>query len=243
MLSRAIAAGFLLAASCQHAVDAQDVVPQAMLGCWDDQFTGGSDSFLRLTKTGIYVSFSADYPTAGHTILSNYTTDIGEGTGVSFIAENDEDNVFCSGLFSDFDFILEPGDNNDEDILYYCQIDYDAETAEAAADEDLDIDYSDYTAGCNGYAWSRMQRSFDRDCVPEKCSKICQKNCPLPKRIFSVRKSKQCRKLRKKKLGCKCPSLLQCDCTRTRRCPSCCQGLTCNKRQKRRCDVGGCVFS
>jgi len=234
MLSRAIAAaGFLLAASCQHAVDAQDVVPQAMLGCWDDQFTGGSDSFLRLTKTGIYVSFSADYATAGHTILPQYTTDIGEGIGVSFIAQNDQgDGVFNPGKFSDFDVILEAGDNNDEDTLFYCQIDYNDETAEAAADEDLNVDYSDYTAGCNGYAWSTMQRSFDRDCVPEKCSKICQRNCPLPKRIFSNKKSKQCRKLRKKKLGCKCPSLLQCDCTRTRRCPSCCQRGTCNNSLK-----------
>ena len=243
MLSRAITAGFLLAASCRHAVEAQEgSVPQALRGCWDDQFIGNSDSFLKITATEIDVSFAADYPVSGHRVLREYTTTIDtereEDIGVSFIAENDEDNLFAPGNFSDFDFFLVSGDGNDEDILYYCQIDYAEETAEAAADVDLNVDYSDLGPdgkGCNGFPFSRMQRSFDRDCIPEKCDKICKRTCPLPKRIFNKRLSKKCRNLRKKKTACECPFLLQCDCTRTRRCPSCCQNGSCNKRQRKKC--------
>ena len=239
------AAGILLAASYQHAVEAQGgsksqggSIPQALRGCWDDQFNGNSDSFLKITAEKIDVSFAADCPVYGHTILREYTTTFDTGRpgdiAVSFIARNDQENVFAPGNYSDFDFVFRPGDDNDEDTLHYCQIDYADETAEAAADKDPNVDYSDLAPdgkGCNGSPFSVMQRSFDLDCIPDKCSKICKRLCPLVKKIRSRRASKKCRNPRKKKSSCDCPD--QCDCTRTRRaCPSCCQTDSCSNKRK-----------
>ena len=102
-------------AATAAAVDAAASLLEPFLGCWDDQFTGNSDSTLLVTETELVVSYAVGSPPLTFTILPNYTTALETGAdasfggrlGVSVIAKNDPDDQWSAGKFSDFDMMLE----------------------------------------------------------------------------------------------------------------------------------------
>ena len=165
----------LLLAAAVHADTAANLL-EPFLGCWDDQFTGNSDSTLLVTETELVVSYAVGSPPLTFTILSNYTTTLKTGAdanfggrrGVSVIAKNDPDDQWSAGKFSDFDMMLERTAEGMERLLY-CQIDYDDDSAAEASNPEAypEIDYSNADAGCNGYPFSEMRRSGGDRCKTE----------------------------------------------------------------------------
>ena len=163
----------LLAAAAVHAQEESADLLEPFLGCWDDQFTGNSDSTLLISDTELVVSYAVGSPPLTFTILPNYTTTLETGAdanfggrvGVSVIASNDPNDQWSAGKFSDFDMMLERTAEGMERLLY-CQIDYaDESAAEASKPEGPpEIDYANSEAGCNGYPWSEMRRSGGGRC-------------------------------------------------------------------------------
>lgn len=163
----------LLAAADVHAQDGSADLLEPFLGCWDDQFTGSSDSTLLISGAELVVSYAVGSPPLTFTVLPNYTTvletgkdaNFGGRVGVSVIASNDPNDQWSAGKFSDFDMMLERTTEGMERLLY-CQIDYaDESAAEASKPEGFpEIDYSNAEAGCNGYPWSEMRRSGGGRC-------------------------------------------------------------------------------
>ena len=158
-----------LMTSCQHVrgEEAHADLIQPFLGCWDDQFTGTSDSTLLVTESEFVVSGSLKF-----TMLTNYTTSLAMGsddrfsgrTGISVIAANGPDSPWAPNKFSDFDMILTTDEGMER--VYYCQIDWNDPTAEEASKPEgpEEIDYMDLEAGCNGYPFSEMRRSVGGRC-------------------------------------------------------------------------------
>ena len=66
------------------------------------------------------------------------------------VAQNDAANEWNPGLWSRFDWTTDTSGG-----LYYCQIAYDAASAEDAAAVDT-ADHADVEAGCNGFAWTAL---------------------------------------------------------------------------------------
>ena len=163
-----------LMTSCQNvrAEEAHADLIQPFLGCWDDQFTGTSDSTLLVTESEFLVSYAAGSPPLTFTMLTNYTTSLDMGsddrfsgrTGISVIAANGPDSPWAPNEFSDFDMILATDEGLER--VYYCQIDWNDPTAEEASKPEgpEEIDYMDLEAGCNGYAFSEMRRSVGGRC-------------------------------------------------------------------------------
>ena len=164
----------LVMTSCHHvrAEEAHADLIQPFLGCWDDQFTGTSDSTLLVTESEFLVSYAAGSPPLTFTMLTKYTTSLDMGsddrfsgrTGISVIAANGPDSPWAPNEFSDFDMILATDEGLER--VYYCQIDWNDPTAEEASKPEgpEEIDYMDLEAGCNGYAFSEMRRSVGGRC-------------------------------------------------------------------------------
>ena len=115
----------LLAAAAIHAQEDETAdLLEPFLGCWDDQFTGNSDSTLLISDTELVVSYAAGSPPLTFTILPEYTTTFATGSddwsGVSVIAENDPNDPWSGGKFSDFDMMHGTDEDGMEKIMY-CQ--------------------------------------------------------------------------------------------------------------------------
>lgn len=143
-----------------------------LLGCWDDQFNGTASMHMRVTAETIVTLFDAYPPPAAHDIVGDLTSHFDTGNaqvdarGVSFVTRNGPANDYHPGLYSDFDMMLRSnGDGAADDVLYYCQIDFNATSAAEAAEEDEDVSYGDLASGCNGFPWSKMRRAeADDEC-------------------------------------------------------------------------------
>ncbi|KAL7552824.1 hypothetical protein ACHAWF_016074 [Thalassiosira exigua] len=132
------------------------------IGCWDDQFNGTASTTLLVSPGQVVVSYVAYPPPYVHEVVPEYTSlfvtnnpDVDE-QGVSFVTTN------ADGTFSDFDMMIDSSDD-EKDVIYYCQIDFNDSSAEEAAKEDDNADYTDFEKGCNGFPWSKMRRTDSDD--------------------------------------------------------------------------------
>mmetsp|Transcript_17233 Transcript_17233/g.30993 ORF Transcript_17233/g.30993 Transcript_17233/m.30993 type:complete len:233 (-) Transcript_17233:125-823(-) len=156
----------LLATTTNISDAAEEVLHDALIGCWDDQFNGTSSSYLMITKSSIIVSYTSYPPPIKFQILPEhsstfYTNTVNDGkAGVSLIASNDPNDQWNAGKYSDFDFMIHANDKEwDDHILYYCQIDFNDVSATEAAKFDEEIDYTNLESGCNNFTWTKMTRT------------------------------------------------------------------------------------
>jgi len=132
------------------------VLPAVLLlamACGD----GGSDEGSGDDMLEIVGSYTDDFDFSHEITASTWTMG---GTGVfhierfdndgdTLVAQNDADNDYAPGLWSRMDWTF------DGDDLYFCQFAYeaatqeDAEAADGADREDLDM-------GCGGFVWSQL---------------------------------------------------------------------------------------
>jgi len=156
---------FLLVTTSITNVSSKEVLHDALIGCWDDQFEGTSSSYLMITKSSIIVSHTSYPPPLNFQILPEHSSTFYTNTnddgkvGVSLIASNDPNDEWNAGKFSDFDFMIHANDKEwDDHLLYYCQIDYNDPNATEAAKFDEEIDYTNLESGCNNFTWTKMTR-------------------------------------------------------------------------------------
>jgi len=148
---------------------ASSLLHEPFLGCWDDQFNGTASSYLLVSESSLVVNYPAYPPPARHDILEEHSSTFDAGSdgrvGVSLIASNHANNAYSPGLYSDFDMMMDPGgEGKEDDVLYYCQIDFDDADAAEAAKADAEVDYADLEKGCNNFTWSRMRRTDGTGC-------------------------------------------------------------------------------
>jgi len=77
---------------------------------------------------------------------SSYHIDNFSNEDMWIVAQNDTGNTYNPDLWSKFEWTMA------DDMLYYCQIAYDAADAETAMDATADA--NDVETGCNGFGWS-----------------------------------------------------------------------------------------
>lgn len=114
---------------------------------------GGEGGAAALGISGTYTDqYGSEYTIEDDQISSfgsvYHIVSIDEEAGFA-VAENDADNEYNPSLYSRFDWAF------DGKALYLCQSPYDATTAEEAEEADFP-DASDWLAGCDGFAWSRL---------------------------------------------------------------------------------------